>query len=559
MTIVRWIYVLIFMLAPLATCKATEKLPEKRIVVLIPSYNNAELCANALGSVLMQDYSNWTAYFIDDASPNNDAAYARNFLAQYDPSHKITVIRNEINVGPLANQWRGQNNPEISNDTIIAFLDGDDQLAHKDVFNRLNQEYHNGAVTTFGTYVEWPSKRLGHCKEVPAHIVEANQWRDLPLPLSTSHLRTCYAGLIRQIPIHDLLYEGRFYPVSGDIAIFWPVLEMAGHRAKFISDITYVYKETEINEYKTRLPLVLNVYNNLKNKKRYKPLTDHELHEILTDHPKKEVCDLIIFSYNRPLQLYALLESLDTYVKGLGSVTVVYRADNDSYAHGYDIVRDTFPEIIFDEQSRINPQADFKEKTVAAFNQGSSDYILFAVDDIIVKDYIDLDYCIQALKQAHAYGFYLRLGKNITYSDGFKSSQTAQLLTLNNDICAWQFAYSQCDWAYPNSVDMTIFKKTDVQDALYALDYNNPSNLEGAWYIHEYIDFNKIGLCYDVSKIVNIPLNVVQTDRTSFHMNISAEYLLNLFNQGLKIDIKPLHKIINQSPHSAYELTCIPR
>ena len=34
--------------------------------------------------------------------------------------------------------------------------------------------------------------------------------------------------------------------------------------------------------------------------------------------------DLIIFSYDRPMQLYALLESIETYVRGLENINTIY-------------------------------------------------------------------------------------------------------------------------------------------------------------------------------------------------------------------------------------------
>jgi len=37
-----------------------------------------------------------------------------------------------------------------------------------------------------------------------------------------------------------------------------------------------------------------------------------------------EKVDLVIFSFDRPLQLYALLESCEEYMKGLGDVHVTH-------------------------------------------------------------------------------------------------------------------------------------------------------------------------------------------------------------------------------------------
>jgi len=41
--------------------------------------------------------------------------------------------------------------------------------------------------------------------------------------------------------------------------------------------------------------------------------------------------DLIVFSYDRPLQLYALLESLESYVTGLAQISVIYRVSRDAF------------------------------------------------------------------------------------------------------------------------------------------------------------------------------------------------------------------------------------
>src|ERR1700731_2933355 len=45
--------------------------------------------------------------------------------------------------------------------------------------------------------------------------------------------------------------------------------------------------------------------------------------------------DLIIFSYNRPLQLYALLESIEMYVKGINKTYIIYRTDNENFEYTY--------------------------------------------------------------------------------------------------------------------------------------------------------------------------------------------------------------------------------
>ena len=131
----------------------------------------------------------------------------------------------------------------------------------------------------------------------------------------------------------------------------------------------------------------------------------------LTTYP----VDLVIFSYDRPLQLYALLESVEKYLTGLSSTTIIYRISNERFRLSYNTVKNRFSHCTYRQQGNT-PGQDFKPLTIEATFGGNSDYILFGVDDIIVKDFVDLDYCVQALENNEAYGFYLRMGSNLIQS-----------------------------------------------------------------------------------------------------------------------------------------------
>lgn len=70
----------------------------------------------------------------------------------------------------------------------------------------------------------------------------------------------------------------------------------------------------------------------------------------------------------------------------------------------------------------------------------------------------------------------------------------------------------------------------------------------------------KSGLCYTTTKIVNIPLNIVQTEWVTPHMKAyDANTLLKMFNNGLKIAIDDLHKIDNKSAHLDFTVRFIQR
>ena len=270
--------------------------------------------------------------------------------------------------------------------------------------------------------------------------------------------------------------------------------------------------------------------------------------------------DLIIFSYNRPLQLYALLESTEKYVHGLGSITVVYRTDS-AFANAYRQVQNDFEYVCFTKQSN-QPRKDFKPLTLKAIRNTQNDYILFAVDDIIIKDYIDIEYCISLLEQTNAYGFYLRLGQNLNFFYMLQKPQPVPPSNhIDNDVFSWQFAKGHYDWGYPHTVDMTIYRKNMIVQTFQSIQFDCPNRLEAIW-ANTYAKkiMHRYGLYFKDSKVVNVPLNRVQNVFVNNNMNLlSAHQLLNLFEQGKKIDITQFYRVNNNSAHFAFEPHCIHR
>lgn len=271
--------------------------------------------------------------------------------------------------------------------------------------------------------------------------------------------------------------------------------------------------------------------------------------------------DFVIFSYNRAIQLYAFLESVEKYVAGVGVASIIYRADTDAHKQAYQVVKDRFPSYNYRRQG-ANPRADFKALTLQlSFNTGNSSYIVYGVDDIVVKDYCDLADCAQLLEKHNAYAFYLRLGTNLNYCYSLHQNQPVPLLQeVDSDVFAWHFRQGTGDWGYPHSVDMTIVRKSDIISHFTHMSYYSPNTLEERWSSYAHGIMHKTGLCYGFSKIVNFPLNLVQHDWNNRHMSeYTADQLLTIFNQGQKIDIEPIHQMNNSGAHSEYSPTFIAR
>jgi hypothetical protein len=277
--------------------------------------------------------------------------------------------------------------------------------------------------------------------------------------------------------------------------------------------------------------------------------------------PEHNGADVIIFSFDRPLQLYALLESLDLYATDINSTTIIYRTSNDRYQKGFATVAEQFPSVQFLQQQSIN---DFKILTIQTLENTTSDYIVFAVDDNIVKDETTLSECITWLEKADAYGFYLKLGTHLDYCyTEDKPQPLPPITTVDNTILSWEFELGERDWHYPNTVDMTLYRKKDILSLLKSLEYTNPNLLEGnwaAWWVQHKAP-SPLGLFYENSKILNIPLNKVQTVNIfNRDMNLyTPEELLEKFEAGYKMDISPLYHMKNKAVHTEYEPTFILR
>lgn len=529
--------------------------------IVAPTYNNMSpdpktgrpLCIEHLESIVQQRYPKELVkvYCIDDCSTDGTADALQAYVHEHNLHDYITVIRNTVRKKALHNLWNKIH--ELQDNIVVITLDGDDQFAHQDVLARVAQEYQDDSVwLTYGQFKHYPSGRAGLCSVVPGKVVEKNRFRNYRWV--ASHLRSFKAALFKRIPLDDLLYgNDQLYPVTWDQAFMFPLLEMASeNHFRYIPDVLYLYKETAQNDYKINYSLPADIEREIRSKPIYKPL------QSLPVTSQEKTVDLIVFSKDRPLQLYAHLESVYTYIKNIGSIQVIYHAANNDYANGYASLKKDFPMVTFMQQNMKNPRSDFKKLVVAAVERCSSGYVMFSVDDIIVKDFCDLQECTKALVRTKAYGFYLRLGMHVTecYSENrYQGNPT--LIHLYNDIYAWKFITGSGDWGYPNSVDMTIFRTDRVRKVVKKLQYHSPNTFEGQWALHG--QKNKLGLCFACSRIINVPLNIVQNDFKNRAMSFSAHDLHMQFKNGKKIDIAPLYNIKNSSAHMEYSPTFIER
>lgn len=242
---------------------------EKPIVIIIPSYNNIKWYDKNLDSVLHQNYSNYKVVYINDCSRDGTGDAVDAYLALHDDRKIVKVYHNYERVGALANIYGAVH--ECRNNEIVVLVDGDDWLKDNEVLSHLNEVYSSGDIWyTHGTLIEYPMNNVTWCEPLPKELVAANQIRGFKCP---SHLRTFYAGLFKKIRLQDFLYEGKFLTMAWDMAIMYPLAEMAAERHAFITHVNYVYNMANpINDNKVDPDLQNFMDRLIRNRPKYSRL-----------------------------------------------------------------------------------------------------------------------------------------------------------------------------------------------------------------------------------------------------------------------------------------------
>lgn len=263
---------------------------------------------------------------------------------------------------------------------------------------------------------------------------------------------------------------------------------------------------------------------------------------------QEPLVDIVVFSFDRPLQLWSLLESMEAKMSGSGQVVVITRVSSARYMNAYQKVEQRFPWATLAYQQG----GDFKYKVLSTLQQTSASYFLFAVDDILVTRFVNLSACARAIEHYKAFGFYLRLGRHITqcYSLNLETP-TPALEVPAQGFCRWRFDQGLGDWGFPASVDMTVWRKKDIMPILERCFFDNPTRLEA---VLETLPKTLYGLCFDDAKIVNLPLNLVNeiAPGNRYMHAYTAHELLEKFEQGYVFDRTPLDHIVQKSPHMEY-------
>lgn len=472
--------IVVFLTLLLGGIAYAQDIQEKKIVIIVTSYNNAEWFDKNLGTLFTQRnnsddglYENYRIIYVDDCSQDGTAELVEQYIISCNQQHRITLIKNKTRKRALANLYYALQLCEP--DEIVFNYDGDDWLAHDHVFAMINEIYQDPNIwITYGQFQNWPTGEMGYCQPLSDELKEKQNFRKKWW--KPGQLRTFYAWLSHHIKLKDLLfegpyYQGQFFPANADLAIYYPMMEMAGSHYYFIPDVIYIRNvATPLNDFKANKEVQILGSKLIREKPKY-PLLAHP-EPYYFERFKNQTADLIIFSSNHNLA-NQLITSVKKLVSNLNTIQVIE-----------------------------NSTPHFKEQLLELISTSPSDYLLFATDQMIFKQHVNCAHAIYELEKTFAYGFYLGLGHEriCSYQSGITQPMPA-LNQITSSVYAWAFHYADNgDWRCCNNLGATIYRKKMVLDQLQKLEFADVHELFEQWKTIS-VPLEEVGLCYEQSMI----------------------------------------------------------
>lgn len=243
-----------------------------RFVIIVPFYNVGDYIIDCYRSILSQTYTNWIVMFGDDGSTDN----AMNLIPNFDS--RFIKISNEKKLYALANEHNLiLSTPNLNQEDIIIILDGDDKLLNNNVLSYLNDFYTtSNPLVVYGQYTR--SNGLSGTARGFKDENEFNNIRQIN-GYFLSHIRTwkyrVYQELVTQDPdltcYKDL--SGQFYKTAADVAIMYPLIEIAGYKnVKFNHQPLYWYRLHPNNDHILYLDDQKNTELEIKMKPKFKQI-----------------------------------------------------------------------------------------------------------------------------------------------------------------------------------------------------------------------------------------------------------------------------------------------
>ena len=283
----------------------------------------------------------------------------------------------------------------------------------------------------------------------------------------------------------------------------------------------------------------------------------HAVEELVTMEKTVLVPGLacVVFSKDRALQLYTLLDTYFLHVKNPVPIFVIYNVSDEAHAQSYIELKHIFSRhevlVTFIQEAR-----SFRDSLLAVLAKINTSSIFFLVDDIVFIRPLDLDIVERINPQSSILS--LRHSPYLRRSYTANASQqppTFVLTETSSELLSFKWFEKGNEWSDPWSVDGQILSMAEVRVLTRISQFKAPNSYEVELKTFNDIVKGRNGMCFKESKILNLPINRVQSENNNLSGNVSPDFLLKQWNKGLMIDTSIFDTHIPLSPHEEHEIT----
>lgn len=274
---------------------------------------------------------------------------------------------------------------------------------------------------------------------------------------------------------------------------------------------------------------------------------------------------IVVFSFNRPMQLEALLHSIFRSIDSTSvrfEVKILYGFSNSEFKQGYETLKQKSiaKEVEFLQEERgiykfgpklflrsrntyryfkypflrnLTQRSNLKPLLESILNKPESKYVMFLTDDsLFYRDFTLGQEVFDLIDENPQQAFFsLRHGKNI-HSAPSRGRNVG-------DFYHWQIDDAECDafWSYPFSVDGHIYSLQFLLSQVEPLLYINPNTFEGSVAHHAAVKhlFSN-GYCFEQSVLASFPINKVQNVVENEDLGIDSELLNKKYLEGYTLE-----------------------
>lgn len=459
---------------------------EKKLVIIITSFNNKDWYKKNLDSVFMQNYTNYRIIYIDDRSPDGTGKLVQDYIKEKGQEFRTTLVLQSEWKSQMANHYYGVY--MCDDDEIVCHLDGDDWLHDQEVLNTINEMYLKSDIwITYGLPLDSTGGRPPRASdEVMQKVIQRNTYRSEGC-WAFSHFRTFYSWLFKSLKLQDLVYKGNFANMAPapDVAMMYPMLEMAGFHTMLIDrDVYVVNKKNPISQCNiTPYQVISELDRTIKGTwPAYEPLYKPAINRLAQFENKK--ADLIMWAENFSLELSAALNAIKAHLANLNNVIVFY--DKSALSpKDLSALESAFPQYNFMDYNSKNTHFKSLLQYLLTLD---SDYLIFTSPDFIIEQDRDIAFCIKELERTFAYAFYFHL-------ENCKSLKNSYA-PLSDEIIAWQPGYTKDIWEMPNMLGMVLYRKKDIENKLKNMNCATIHQFKEEW-AHQEMPDRTVGLFFN--------------------------------------------------------------